>query len=192
MERNPWAMEVRWPLRPERRAFRSANRLPLPLALAAAVVVALAWPNTGQGRNPWPPEIRAGFVLPITLIKGTDLRFGELFVGPSPGTCVVTPQGSRSSSGGVGLGGSFSTGAASFIVGGDPLAAFSVTLPGSTTMTSGGHGMTVDAFTSEPSGAAQLDALGSQTLTIGATLNVRAGQAPGDYTGIFDVTVAYN
>jgi hypothetical protein len=192
MERFPWAMEGRWSRRPERRARRSANRLQRPLGLAAAVVVALLWPNTGQGRNPWPPPSRATYVLPITLIKGTDLRFGELFVGPSPGTCVVTPQGARSSSGGVGLGGSFSTGAASFIVGGDPLAAFSVTLPGSTTMSSGPRDMTVDAFTSEPSGAGQLDALGTQTLTIGATLNVRAGQASGSYSGIFDVTVAYN
>jgi uncharacterized protein DUF4402 len=192
MERNPWAMEGRWPHRPERRARRGANRLPRPLAFAAAVVVALVCPNTGQGRNPWPQPSRATFVLPITLLKGTDLRFGELFVGPSPGTCVVSPQGSRSSAGGVGLGGSFSTGAASFIVGGDPLTAFSVTLPGSATMTNGVDGMTVDGFTSDPSGTGQLDALGSQTLTIGATLNVRAGQDPGNYSGIFDVTVAYN
>ena len=43
-----------------------------------------------------------------------------------------------------------------------------------------------------PSGAGQLDALGNQTLTIGATLNVGANQAPGDYSGSFSVTVAYN
>ena len=190
MERFPWDMEGRWPRRPARRTRRSVVRPAL--ALAAAVSVALVWPNTGQGRNPWPPLSRVSGVLPITLSKGTDLRFGELFVGPSSGTCIVTPEGARSSSGGVGLGGSFSTGAASFTVGGDPLAAFSVTLPGSADMTNGGDGMTVDAFTSDPTGAGQLDALGSQTLNIGATLNVGANQAPGSYSGLFNVTVAYN
>jgi len=192
MERNPWATEGWRPGRPGRNSGRRAIRLPRALALFAAVGAAMAWPSTGQSRNPWPPSMRVSSILPITLNKGTDLRFGELFTGPSPGTCIVTPLGARSSTGGVGLGGSFSAGAASFTVGGDPLAAFSVTLPGPTTMTSGGDGMTVDAFTSDPSGAGQLDALGNQTLTIGATLNVGANQAPGDYSGSFSVTVAYN
>jgi len=183
-------MEGRPVRRPARRGLRST--IPRPLALAAVVSVALVWPNTGQGRNPWPPSPRVSGILPITLSKGTDRRFGEIFVGPSPGTCVVTPQGARSSTGGVGLGGAFSTGAASFTVGGDPLAAFSVTLPASATMTSGVDGMTVDTFDSEPNGAGQLDVLGSLELTIGATLNVGANQAPGDYNGSFSVTVAYN
>jgi Domain of unknown function (DUF4402) len=192
MERIPWAMEGRPGRRPARRGLLRPIRLPRSVALVAAVGAALVWPNTGQGRNPWPPSSRMGGILSITLSKGTDLRFGEIFVGPSPGTCIVTPQGARSSTGGVGLGGAFSTGAASFTVGGDPLAAFSVTLPASATMTSGIDGLTVDSFTSDPSGAGQLDALGNQELTIGATLNVGANQAPGDYSGIFDITVAYN
>jgi len=191
MERNPWATEGRRPGRPGRRDRRGAT-LPRALALLTAAGVTMLWPGTGQSRNPWPQPMRVSNILPITLGKGTDLRFGELFVGGSPGTCVVSPLGVRSSTGGVGLGGTYSTGAATFTVGGDPLAAFSVTLPGATTMTSGVDGMTVNGFTSDPDGAGQLDAVGIQTLTIGATLNVGANQAPGDYSGSFSVTVSYN
>jgi hypothetical protein len=154
--------------------------------------VALAWPDESASRNPWPPSRTAGFVLSITLVKGNDLSFGQLFVGPSPGTCVVTPLGTRSSTGGVQLGGGSGVGPASFTVGGDVLATYSITLPGSATMTNGGSSMTVNTFTSEPSGTGQLDALGNQALSVGATLHVGAVQAPGTYSGTFDVTVAYN
>jgi hypothetical protein len=140
--------------------------------------VALAWPDESASRNPWPPSRTAGFVLSITLVKGNDLSFGQLFVGPSPGTCVVTPLGTRSSTGGVQLGGGSGVGPASFTV--------------SATMTNGGSSMTVNTFTSEPSGTGQLDALGNQALSVGATLHVGAVQAPGTYSGTFDVTVAYN
>ena len=195
MDRNPWAMEGRRrdrPTRPGWRGRRGAGRLRRVLALAATCGIALAWPNEGAGRNPWPPSMTAGFVLPITLLKGSDLSFGQLFVGPFPGTCVVTPQGARSSTGGVQLGGGSGVGPASFTVGGDLLAAYSITLPGAATMTSGGSSMTVNTFTSDPSGTGQLDALGSQALSVGATLHVGAAQAPGTYSGTFDVTVAYN
>jgi len=53
--------------------------------------------------------------------------------------------------------------------------------------------MTIDAFTSNPSGTGALTA-GSQVLTVGATLNVGANQVTGAYTNAtgFDVTVNYN
>jgi hypothetical protein len=60
-----------------------------------------------------------------------------------------------------------------------------------TFQTTGGTTMTVDNFTSNPSGTGTL-AGGTQTLSVGARLNVGAGQVAGDYTGEFSVTVAYN
>ncbi len=53
--------------------------------------------------------------------------------------------------------------------------------------------MTVDTFTSTPSGTGSL-AGGSQTLSVGATLHVAAAQAAGTYTSAtpFTVTVNYN
>jgi len=60
------------------------------------------------------------------------------------------------------------------------------------TINSGANTMTVGMFTSNPSGAGTLSAGGNQTLSVGATLNVGAGQATGTYSGIFSVTVTYN
>jgi len=54
--------------------------------------------------------------------------------------------------------------------------------------------MTVNDFTSSPSATGALDGTGAQTLTVGATLVVSAGQAAGTYanaTGV-PVTVNYN
>jgi hypothetical protein len=53
--------------------------------------------------------------------------------------------------------------------------------------------MTVNAFTSTPSGTGALTA-GSQILKVGATLNVGAGQVAGTYTNAtgFPVIVNYN
>jgi type 1 fimbria pilin len=50
--------------------------------------------------------------------------------------------------------------------------------------------MTVDTFTSNPSGTGTLSG-GAQTLNVGATLHVAGAQAAGNYTGTYNVTVAY-
>ena len=54
--------------------------------------------------------------------------------------------------------------------------------------------MTVDTWTSTPSGTGTLSAGGSQTLTVGATLNVAGSQVAGTYVSgtPFTVTVNYN
>ncbi|HBC79095.1 MAG TPA: hypothetical protein DCZ51_10735, partial [Bacteroidales bacterium] len=70
-----------------------------------------------------------------------------------------------------------------------------ITLPAAaTTITSGANTMTVDTWTSSPSGTGTLSAGGSQALTVGATLNVGASQPAGTYVSgtPFTVTVNYN
>ena len=54
--------------------------------------------------------------------------------------------------------------------------------------------MTVDNFVSNPSGTGLLSASGSQTVNVGATLNVAANQVAGTYENTTDlkVTVNYN
>jgi hypothetical protein len=56
--------------------------------------------------------------------------------------------------------------------------------------------MTVNTFASSPSGAGLvLSGAGTQTVTVGATLNVSGSQVPGTYTTgatPFTVTVNYN
>jgi hypothetical protein len=68
---------------------------------------------------------------------------------------------------------------------------FSITLPATATITSGVNTMTVNAFTSTPSGTGTLVA-GTATVNVGATLNVAANQVAGSYTGTYPVTVNYN
>lgn len=121
------------------------------------------------------------------------LAFGEVATGPTPGTAIVTPAGVRTLTGGVTPGPSGGVTSAQFTVTGIPLFTYAITLPGSAVLTSGGNTMTVNTFTSNPSGTGQLQViLGSQILTVGATLNVGANQASGTYTGTFNVTVVYN
>jgi len=52
--------------------------------------------------------------------------------------------------------------------------------------------MTVNAFTSNPSGTGTLSSGGTQTLNVGATLNVAAAQTAGTYTNATGVAVSVN
>ena len=151
-------------------------------------------------------RIRAGVViagvLGVALATGAEgqgisntraLAFGEVSAGLTSGTAVVTPAGTRSLTGGVTPGNSGGVTSASFTVSGIPLLTYSISLPGSAVLTAGTHTMTVNTFTGNPSGTGQIQLiLGTQTLTVGATLQVGASQSSGSYTGTFNVTVAYN
>ena len=131
----------------------------------------------------------------ITATAGQTLEFGSMTVGASGGTVTVDPSGTRTSTGadlqpfGIGYR------AATFDVSGSANYTYAITLPGSVTITNtGGTGetMTVDSWTSTPSGNGTLDGTGNQTVQVGATLNVGANQAVGTYSGTFTVTFAYN
>ena len=80
---------------------------------------------------------------------------------------------------------------ASFDVTGDGNANYSITLPSSTTLSSGGNTMIVDTFNHD-AGASPTLVGGSDTFNVGATLHVGATQASGTYSGTFSVTVNYN
>ncbi|MBS0027752.1 DUF4402 domain-containing protein [Chitinophaga sp. 22321] len=139
----------------------------------------------------------ATIVTPISIVKDVDMNFGNVAVqSTAGGTVVLTPAGVRSRTGGVTLP-STATGtvtAASFTVTGTGSYSYSITLPSTAlTITSGSNTMTVTNFVSNPTGVGTLTA-GTQTLTVGATLNVSAAQAAGTYVSgtPFDVTVNYN
>lgn len=140
----------------------------------------------------------ATIVTPITITKNTDLEFGNVAVSATvPGTVVMTPAGVRTPSGGVTLPNTTGTvTAASFLVEGVAGYAYSITLPSTAVnlVLTGAPNMTVTAFTSTPSLNGTLDTNGEETLNVGGTLNVAAGQPAGDYatTVPFTVTVNYN
>ena len=131
----------------------------------------------------------------LSITKNVDMNFGYLGSSTTSGTVTLSPVGSRTESGGVSLFPGGTVSAASFSVAGDPNTSYAITLPsGDHTISSGGNNMTVNAFTSSPSGTGLLDGSGNQTLTVGETLNVDANQANGIYVSgePFVVIVAYN
>lgn len=145
----------------------------------------------------------AEIVAPITITKVTDINFGKLAVhATNGGTVVVTPASGtgRSATGGV----TFSTantgtvGAAEFTVGGQGNYTYHLGLPSASLSLVGTPSgtMTADTWTSSlgVSGNGTLSSGGSQTIYVGATLNVTGGQTPGVYSSTvpFEVTVDYN
>ena len=138
----------------------------------------------------------AQILTPIAITKTVDMNFGNLAVNATSGTIVLTPASSRSNTGGVTFlnGNNGTVTAASFTVTGLADATYSITLPaGPTTISYSGNDMRVDSWTSTPTPTGTLTG-GTQTLNVGATLNVPASSPAGLYTSAtpFDVIVNYN
>jgi len=135
-------------------------------------------------------------VTPIAITNSGDMNFGNGAVSATGGTVVLDPASTRTVTGGVTLPAVPGTvTAAHFDITGTADYTYSITLPSTaTTVTSGANTMTVDAFTSNPGSTGTLNAAGTQTVDVGATLNVSALQAAGIYISgtPFDVTVNYN
>ncbi len=128
-----------------------------------------------------------------TTSTGGDLAFGVIIPGESSGTVTISPSTSdRTHDGGVALAASTS-GAASFNVYGGANTAFTITLPDTDTVNivSGNNTMKVVSFTVYPTGSITLNNLGKATFNVGGTLIVEKLQPAGNYTGSFQVTVAY-
>ncbi len=136
----------------------------------------------------------ATIVKSLSVVNTGDLAFGEIVTG-SGGTVSIAPNGSRTASG-VTLGNADGIRAAAFGVVGDHNATYTITLPADGVVNlSGPDGMTmpVNGFVSNVTNPnAVLDGSGLQSLSVGATLTVNAGQEVGVYAGWFDVTVNYN
>jgi hypothetical protein len=144
--------------------------------------------------------------VPITLIGGTSLNFGDIFTSSTAGTVTIEPVASaRTATGGATLATTGSTSVASFTIGGKRSASYVITLPSDSTVTltgpTGATAMPVKTFTASiggatatttPTGTLPSTAGATQTFTVGATLSLAANQTDGNYSGSFPVTVAYN
>lgn len=129
---------------------------------------------------------------PLVLTANSALGWGSVVATGSTGTVTVSPEGGRTAAGGVALASSAGVSAVSLTVTGEPNLTFSIVLPSSATLGSGGSSMTVDSFTCAPSGSGSLGPAGSAEIRVGATLHVGSAQSQTSYSGSFDVTVAYN
>lgn len=129
-----------------------------------------------------------------TLTNNSPLSFGSFTAGAG-GSVTVAPGGGRSKAGAVILvNQGVPAAAAQFTISGTPSAMFDITLPanGTVLLSDGASGsMAVNNFTSSPSGSGMLSGGGTQTINVGATLTVGGAQAPGGYSGSFNVTVNY-
>jgi hypothetical protein len=140
----------------------------------------------------------ATVIAPITITKNNNLAFGRFSAGAG-GTVILTAASARSATGGVLLASGITPAAASYAIGGEPLATYAITLPGATDITNttgaGAETMSIGTWVSSPTvgaGGALAAVTGLQTLLVGGTLTVGAAQVPGAYVGAFTVSVDYN
>ncbi len=153
----------------------------LPRILAGVALASMVAPTSWAQEN-------------IAIENIQSLSFAS-FVAGSGGSVTVSTDGNRNAGGGVVLIRSSQGTAAQFTVSGDPNAAYTIQLPDNdfVSLTGPGTDMFINNFVSTPSDVeGKLGAGGSQALSVGGTLNVGSGQAPGSYSGTFSVTVSYN
>ena len=138
----------------------------------------------------------ATIVQAVSITKNADLNFGKIIADPTEeGKVAIQTDGTRTiAAGNVVL---FNTEsnhqAASFKASGSAGRTYSLSFPASATLTreGGSETMTVEGFVHNATGRLD-DATGEETFNVGGTLKVGANQAPGQYTGTFTVTAAYN
>jgi len=131
---------------------------------------------------------------PITISNTEPLAFGKFAAGTG-GSVLVSTSGARSATGGVVLLSSDPGASARFEVAGDANLTYAITLPanGSASLSNGGgQSMSLTDFASSPASTGLLSALGRQTVSVGARLNVGPNQQSGSYSGSFIVYVDYN
>ncbi len=157
-------------------------------ALAIAAIAAGSTMSTRAASDTAPAN--ATIVSAIAINNTAALEFASIVASSSGDTVVVSATGARTC--GATLTCTGTAAAASFDVTGGANLTYSIALPASVSITTGGPSMTVDTFTSNPTPTGTLDGFGAQTLTVGATLHVGASQATGTYTNTFSVTVDYN
>lgn len=174
-----------------------AARIAAPCALAACAFVpaeALAASGNSSAKQ---GTAQATIVAPLTITAATSLRFGQFAHATTSGTITIDNLGTVTTTGGMVGANTFTQtgtgrGNATFSVTGNANAAFGVTVSPNVRIFNGANQMAVTGFTGNVvNSAAVLDATGNFTLRVGATLNVSANQAVGNYSGTYVLTVTY-
>jgi len=136
--------------------------------------------------------ITVNIVRPISMMTKSGMQFADISSKESAGTVVLSPRGSRLSTGGASIKSTLASAPAAFEVQGEPNSTYSISLPKSVVMTKlEGKSMVVDKFTSLPAATGLTDSNGKQMLYVGATLNIGSKQEPGPYAGTMIVRINY-
>lgn len=124
------------------------------------------------------------------LTKNNDLRFGTFISPGSSGTVTVTHAGARSSTPGITLRSGSAVTAASFTMTATNNWSYTINLPDTVVISSGGNTFNLTNFTcSAPLTGRLGSANNSLTFTVGATATINPNPQPGSYSGSFNVTV---
>lgn len=132
----------------------------------------------------------------ISIAKTADMAFGTV-VKPSSsnGTYTIANTADTLSVSGTGAAAAAgTTSRAKFTVTGEGGQNISVTVPATMTMTSGANNITVNLSSDTTSSSLNgtLGSSGTKAVNVGGDFTIASTQASGDYTGSFNVTVAYN
>ena len=156
-------------------------------------LIILSFPNEGMAQATATFTASVTIIQPIGIINTANMNFANVDA-KSGGTVILDPDNTRSSHGGVELADGNTFSAATFEVTGQAGYTYSITLPDSDqVLTNGTDDIIIRDFTSSLEDEGSL-ALGSQTLRVGASLDINPNQTPGKYTspGSFNITVNYN
>lgn len=135
-------------------------------------------------------EASAEVQVPLTISKTADMRFGNIVPGTSASIARMVNNGSITMMGSAThLGGTF--GQAAFQVTGPPnrWITFNFGAPSIVLTNGDGQNMTVERF--KAFGYQRISAQGNRQLRASADLLVGPNQAPGFYTGEFNVTIDF-
>lgn len=148
----------------------------------------------------------AVLIIPMTITQTSPLHFGTItLLNATPGTCVLSTANVRTFTGGLGVSSRvpLSTNA-SYTVTGKIAENYAITLPSTPitikigTSAVPADNMTITAFKARFLGGAadaitsKLSATGTDSFTVGGTLNSIVNQNAGIYAGTFDVSIDYN
>ena len=128
---------------------------------------------------------------PVSISTEANMNFASVSA-ISGGKIVLTPDGSRSSSGGVQLEESEGVSSAKFVINGQEGLTVAVTLPlESYQLTNGAQNIAIHSFTSNLPESFQLSK-SSVSLRVGATVEVEEAQSLGVYTSVSPLSVMVN
>ncbi len=189
---------LRWMIAAGRNARQRKGRVEPRRRLAVFtlfVLTGFSWVTLGAATTF--AQVTAEVVQPISISELDPLTFGLVIPpGTGPGTVTVSASPSPNRNGSnVTFLDSFNFASGRFGVVGQADNKVRIILPAIPTTlertASPGPTLTVDTFTSLPSGTVTLSGIGTLILYVGATLHVGALQPAGDYTGTYLLTIEY-
>ena len=156
-------------------------------------LIFLSFPTDGMAQATATFTASVNIIQPIGITNTANMNFANVDAR-SGGSVILGPDNTRISQGGVELTDGNTVSAATFEVTGQAGYTYSITLPNSDhVLTNGTDDIIIRDFTSSLKAEGSL-ADGSQTLRVGASLDINSNQTPGNYAspGGFNITVNYN